>query len=191
MSDTENTQMEQDESSLAGLREAARRGNAAAAENEALRRSVLFLRAGVDPESKIGNMLFKTWEGDDVEALKAEAMELGLLRSAASEKDEADAQAAAVRAAEDARRAQAADLTGNGIPAGADATHTTPHPIDSALTGYHDAISHGADISVARQDAVARVLGAAFAGDQRVLVNTEARLRAGQELDREISGRNT
>ncbi|MCO1498224.1 hypothetical protein, partial [Limosilactobacillus reuteri] len=61
----------------AGLREAARLGKEAQARAEQLARENLFLRAGVDLDSKVGKMLFKTWEGDDIDALKAEAGELG------------------------------------------------------------------------------------------------------------------
>jgi hypothetical protein len=64
------------------LREQAKAGREATAANEALQREVAFLKAGIDTDSKLGKLLFRSYEGDltDIETLKAEATELGAIK---------------------------------------------------------------------------------------------------------------
>ena len=51
-------------------------------ELEAKERQIAFLQAGVDTSSKLGQMLMKTYDGElSAEAIKAEAIEIGLVNS--------------------------------------------------------------------------------------------------------------
>jgi len=73
---------ETDQPDIRALRKAAEAGKKAQDELSQMKRELLFAKAGIDTASKIGGLLFKTWEGDDVESLKAEAMDLGIVGGA-------------------------------------------------------------------------------------------------------------
>ena len=52
------------------------------ADNAEMARKLAFLEAGVDTTSKVGQLLMKGWDGElDVEAIKAEAAEVGALKT--------------------------------------------------------------------------------------------------------------
>ena len=66
------------------LRDAADRGKKASQELDQMKREMAFLKAGVDTDSKAGQLLFKAYDGDlDTDLIKAEAEELGILKDAA------------------------------------------------------------------------------------------------------------
>jgi len=169
---------------IAGLREAARQGEHAKKEAAELKRQLMFAKAGIDIETKLGKMLYRTWEGDDLELLKAEAIEIGLLNATGA------AAAAApdpARTAEDAARLSAQDALAGGYAAGA-AEDLGEHPTDKALKGYHVAVRGGMQEDEARIDAMAQVLGAAAAGDKRVFFDQAKHTALAEEADR-MSGR--
>ena len=65
------------------LRDAADRGKKASQELDQMKREMAFLKAGVDTDSKAGQLLFKAYDGDlDTDLIKAEAEELGILKDA-------------------------------------------------------------------------------------------------------------
>jgi len=190
MSDTSAHENDTDaEGGSSQLREAARKGSHAVAENSDLKRQILFMKAGVDLDTKLGKMLYRTFEGDDLDALKAEALEIGLTGGTPAP-SAADLAAEAARADEDARRG-AAQQSLVGGRSGAPEAHEGPHPRDLALETYQVDVRAGMDIEEARQKAVASVLGAAVAGDKRVVFDHEAHLIAGREADRIASGRSS
>lgn len=80
---------------LKELRQQAEAGRKALAEAEAARRELAFIKAGVDTDSKLGKLLMRTYEGElDVEAIQAEAREIGAIgapaANAETEVDEAE-----------------------------------------------------------------------------------------------------
>ena len=78
----EESATQEDAGGIKDLREAAERGKKATQENDALKREMAFLKAGVDTESKAGQLLFKAYDGElDVESIRTEADELGLFKS--------------------------------------------------------------------------------------------------------------
>ena len=78
----EESATQEDTGGIKDLREAAERGKKATQENDALKREMAFLKAGVDTESKAGQLLFKAYDGElDVESIRTEADELGLFKS--------------------------------------------------------------------------------------------------------------
>lgn len=78
MAETNDNQNQDD---IKALREKADSATAAQADAVAARRELAFVKAGIDTESKLGGLLFKTYEGDlTKDALQAEAKELGLFR---------------------------------------------------------------------------------------------------------------
>ena len=71
----------QDPSGIKELRDAAERGRKASQELDQVKREMAFLKAGVDTDSKAGQLLFKAYDGElDADLLRVEAEELGILR---------------------------------------------------------------------------------------------------------------
>jgi hypothetical protein len=145
-----------------------------------LRRKVLFLEAGIDTTSKLGLMLLKTFEGTDVEVLKAEAIEVGALK--APEPDPVPAVDPA-REAVEAERGAMYDRLSASQPSGG-AAPETEDPRDNALKGYQVAIRSGSDEDAARADAIGSVLAAASAGDRRVFYNKAKHHELAEEYNR-------
>ena len=78
----EESATQEDAGGIKELREAADRGRKATQENDALKREMAFLKAGVDTESKAGQLLFKAYDWElDTESIRTEADELGLFKS--------------------------------------------------------------------------------------------------------------
>lgn len=145
---------------IRSLREAADAGAKAQADLAAAQREIMFLRAGVDPTTKAGALLFKAWEGDDVEALKAEAAELGIIQASNQQTSDANA---GDRSQQDFRR-----NLNNGTPP---AAYEPPSkdPMQSALETFHEAVRNGVPTDRARLAAFDEVFTAAVAGDERVI----------------------
>ena len=157
---------------LAHLREQASQTRQAREDADRLRRELMFVKAGIDTESKVGKMLFTTWQGDDLTALKAEAVDLGLIAApAAPPPAELDASQQEFRAG----------LSGR--PAGAVET-PTPHPIDVAYEQFHRDMQAGVRDEIAREEAFGRVFLAATQGDKRVLFNEAAWQREAEAASR-------
>ena len=69
--------MEDETGGIKELRDAADRGKEAIAERDLLKREVAFMKAGVDTDSKAGQLLFKAYDGElDTESIKSEWQEL-------------------------------------------------------------------------------------------------------------------
>lgn len=156
---------------LAGLRKAAKEGKAALSENERLRKELMFARAGIDTDSKIGAMLFKTWEGDDLDALKLEAKELGIVKNDAGAQPQGQQQGS-----EDDDAAEQARMRRDfraGQPAGGSDT-PTPDPTDRALREFHDDIKRGTRRADAGLAAIDKVISAAASGDKRAIFDPQA-----------------
>lgn len=72
----------QEPGNIKDLRDAAERGRKATQELDEMKREMAFLKAGVDTESKAGQLLFKAYDGDlETESIQAEAAELGILKT--------------------------------------------------------------------------------------------------------------
>jgi len=72
---------EQETGGIKELREAADRGRKASQELDTMKREMAFLKAGVDTDSKAGQLLFKAYDGElDTDLLRIEAEELGILK---------------------------------------------------------------------------------------------------------------
>lgn len=190
MSDTsthEEVDEEAPEGGISQLRESARKGQHAVAENTDLKRQILFMKAGIDLDTKLGKMLYRTFEGNDLDALKAEATELGMLGNSPSQ---ADLDAEAERSAEDTRRSSAQQSLSGGR-AGAPTIEEGLDPRHAALESFQIDLRQGVDRDEAQQNAISKVLSAAANGDRRVAWNHEAHLAAGREADRIASGRSS
>ena len=92
---------EEDTGGIKDLREAAERGKKATQELDDMRREMAFLKAGVNTDTKAGQLLYKAYDGElEPDLLRAEAAELGILRDApVSEVADVDRQATQERRA--------------------------------------------------------------------------------------------
>lgn len=174
------------EDNLRHLRERAAAASTAEAERDRAKREAMFLRAGIDVDSddprhaKLAKMLFTSFEGNDVEALKAEAREIGLLDAAPPAADDDTA-----RQQEQYRR----DLAQGRTP-DAREQQQTADPYATAFKEFHDIRQKGGQVEDARVAAFGAVFGAANQGDKRVLLDPQewakeqARHGSGQRLGR-------
>lgn len=159
---------DQQHDDIAGLRKAAKDGKAALTENEQLRRELMFARAGIDTETRLGKMLLKTFEGSSLDELRAEAEEIGLIKPATTSRsaDDDDDDDDSVQ-----QQQVRQSLAGGAATGGAD--KTTPDPMTSALTNFHEQRKQGVRREDAALEVVDRVLSAAASGDKRVIFNPD------------------
>ena len=131
------------------------------AENANMARTLVFLQAGVDIESKVGLMLYKSWDGElDVEAIAAEAAEVGALKGGAKPPVETD----------DGEEGSTDERSSLGAGANADQFRQgDPDPVEASTKAGRDAMTKGAteeDSLGVAFDVLAR---AGIAGDKRVI----------------------
>lgn len=162
---------------IANLRKMAKDGKSAIERAAELERENLFLRAGVKLDTKLGKMLFQTFTGDSIDALVAEATEIGLLTG---DKPPASTPTSNAPAGDDDddqqmrrdQQRQRQTLTG-GTPGGQVSTET-PHPVDDAYKGFHDDRAKGVRLENAQLAVIDKVLVAAGKGDKRVIFDQAA-----------------
>lgn len=163
MSDT--SQQQEHQPDIASLRARAEAASAAEARNAELERQLLFARAGIDYEdNKVGKMLYKTFEGQTLDELRAEATELGLIGGAPATPPPTNPEVDPQLAAQQQHR----QALSGGTPSGAEEIES-PDPTTYALERYHAARKQGANAEDARALAFDHLLDAAAKGDERVL----------------------
>ena len=151
----------QEPGSIKELRDAADRGKKATQELDAMKREMAFLKAGVDTDTKAGQLLYKAYDGDlETEAIQAEWSELVPAAAApppAETVDTTDTQVAEQRR----------DLAGDSVPP----ENQTESPYDAGHREFRTMMDEGRP----KEDSAARfvhtVLEAAGGADpdQRVL----------------------
>tara|TARA_R110002020_G_scaffold39307_3_gene117066 strand:- start:5987 stop:6466 length:480 start_codon:yes stop_codon:yes gene_type:complete len=153
---------EQDSGGIKELRDAAERGRKASQELDDMKREMAFLKAGVDTDSKAGQLLFKAYDGElDTDLLRLEAEELGILRdgqavsSEPAQTDISDEQATRERQA----------LTDSHVPPDS----TTESPYDVGHRQFKEMVHAGRPTEDAAAAFVSTVIEAASRGDQRVI----------------------
>jgi hypothetical protein len=153
---------EDDQPDIRSLRKAAEAGKKAQDELQQMKRELMFAKAGIDTSSKIGGLLFKTWEGDDIDALKSEAVDLGIGPVAQTAKIEIPAEE---RSQQEFRQTFGRGQSG--------AVTETPEidPYDDAYRLFQEARKSGTPMDDAALAAIDRVLVAAASGDQRAIFN--------------------
>lgn len=165
---------------IKALREAADRGREAVAEADRLRKENLFIRAGVDPGlSKLHQLFYDSYQGDDIEALRTEATELRLLGAPEAPPPAADPNAAAAQGF----REQFAGAGRAPDPVGTE----TPHPIEAAFGQFHQDLAAGMTRERAQDRAMMAVMSAGLSGDKRALFDPAA--YAEEAREHSIDGR--
>ena len=152
----------QEPGSIKELRDAADRGKKATQELDAMKREMAFLKAGVDTDTKAGQLLYKAYDGDlETEAIQAEWSEL-VPAAAAPPPEPETVDATDTQVAEQRR-----DLAGDSVPP----ENQTESPYDAGHREFREMMDAGRP----KEDSAARfihtVLEAAGGGspDQRVV----------------------
>ena len=153
---------DQNPDNLAGLRKKAKLADDALTENQQLKRELMFARAGIDTDTKLGKMLMAVWEGDDLNALKEEALELGLIKQPGEVTPETKN--------DDAGQADFRRTVSGGAPAGG-IDNPTPDPTQSALDAFQQDVKNGVRREDAAVKAIEKVMAAAASGDKRAIFN--------------------
>lgn len=159
---TENTNTAEDgsEQNIRSLRQAAEEGRKAVAEAEQARRELAFVKAGVDTESRLGQLLLKTYDGDlSTEAIKAEATELGMFQTSTPAPEVPQAE----REFSQARMDLASEA---GTPASFE-----EDPFTTSRKQWESARAEGATLQDAFGAAMGPLLAGAHRGDDRVSRN--------------------
>ena len=132
----------QEPGSIKELRDAADRGKKASQELDAMKREMAFLKAGVDTDTKAGQLLFKAYDGElDTESLQAEWSELVPPAAAPpSEPDTADARVSQQRQ----------DLAGDSVPP----ENQTESPYDAGHREFREMMDAGRP----KEDSAARFI---------------------------------
>lgn len=126
------------------------------------KRELAFAKAGVDTESKLGSMLFKTYDGDlTTDALLGEAKEIGLI------KEQSD-QAPPPPSGEQQQTQQRQDLASGSL--GDQVVPDGPPPMDQAWKDYHERTAKGESKDTASQAVFSGLIQRAVAGDEKYLV---------------------
>lgn len=122
---------------LAGLARKGKKADEVTASAAAAQRELAFVKAGVDTDSPIGKLLLNGYTGElEVEAIKAEALAVGAIKSEAPVEPDAPV----ITDEEKASTDQRADLAAGAVPDdGQD-----PDPVGSAIRAGQEAIDKGA-----------------------------------------------
>lgn len=155
------------EDNLAGLRAKAKLADDMAAENAELKKKLLFAEAGIDTSTKVGGLLYKTWDGDDLAALKAEGEELGLFAKP-------DTTPAPTPAQQDQGQQQFRDAMANGRPAGEVPNPVQEDPQGVALREFHGDLQKGQTRQAAGLAAIDKVLVQAASGNRNAIFDPDA-----------------
>ena len=160
--DDDELETQERQPDIRSLRQRAEQASQYEQELVALRRENLFAKAGIDTDSKIGRMLFKTFEGSSLDELRTEAEDLGLFTPSRNNvpADEQD-QAAFRRGLSGGQTVAAPDDQGI-------------DPFDDAYANYYEDRKRGVPLEEAQLAAIDRILVAASNGDQRVLFDQQA-----------------
>jgi hypothetical protein len=164
---------EDDQPDIRSLRKAAEAGKKAQDELQQMKRELMFAKAGIDTSSKIGGLLFKTWEGEDIDALKSEAADLGI--GPVTQTESRIEIPAEERSQQEFRQTLGRGQSG--------AVTETPEidPYDDAYRLFQEARKSGTPMDDAALAAIDRVLVAAASGDKRAIFNpTDWARNAGQ-----------
>ena len=151
----------QEPGSIKELRDAADRGKKATQELDAMKREMAFLKAGVDTDTKAGQLLYKAYDGDlETEAIQAEWSEL--VPGAAAPPPAETVDATDTQVAEQRR-----DLAGDHVPP----ENQTESPYDAGHREFRTMMDEGRPKEASAARFVHTVLEAAGGADpdQRVL----------------------
>ena len=125
---------DQEPGSIKDLRDAADRGKKASQELDAMKREMAFLKAGVDTDTKAGQLLYKAYDGElDTESIQAEWAELVPATAAPPPEPET------VDATDTQVAQQRQDLAGDSVPP----ENQTESPYDAGHREFREMVDAG------------------------------------------------
>lgn len=135
------------------------------------RRELAFVKAGIDTSTKLGQLFAKSFEGDvnDIEAIKAEAKELGILKDPSTDPATPPAEipdSSTPQPPADSSAQERSSLANGATPD--DGSGTDPR--QTAMDLAQSALKQGAPWEVAAGGFINQLANAAARGDQRVIV---------------------
>ena len=154
---------DQEPGSIKDLRDAADRGKKASQELDAMKREMAFLKAGVDTDTKAGQLLYKAYDGDlETAAIQAEWSELVPAAAAPPEPETVDATDTQVEQ-------QRQELAGDHVPP----ENQTENPYDAGHRAFKEMVDAGRPTEDSAARFIHTVLEAAGGDnpDQRVLTD--------------------
>lgn len=167
--DQNEDQDQPDSEGIKQLREQAKQTADLQKQVDAQKRELAFAKAGVDTESKLGKMLFQTFEGDlSADAIQAEAKEIGLLRTEA----DASTQQTSVSTEDRQQTDQRQSLAAGSLDDGTQGQKSTVDPQLQGITETRARLKDGEAPESAFQSYVQNVVDAAVAEDPRVILGT-------------------
>lgn len=159
---------------LRTLRAQAASARQAQTEAATAKRELLFAKAGIDYETNpLGRMIFGSFDGADIDALKAVATEVGYFKAAPAEKKYTPGE----ETQQEFRQG-----FGSGTPSGGDEV-LTPHPVDAAYENFHLELKQGVPRDRAALGVMDRLIVAGAKGDSRVIFDPVAWQRKAAEYD--------
>ena len=152
------------------LRKAAEGGRAAKAEAALAKRELAFVKAGIDTDSKPAQALLKNYEGDlDVESIKAEAAEWGLVQATSEPTPETEEPQVETFTEAAAQQAMREAVSGTPAP-------DTPKPVggvDAAFKQFLEDREEGVSQLEATNRAFGAVIKAAAQGDPQAVFDPQ------------------
>ena len=135
----------QDPGGIKELRDAAERGKKATQELDAMKREMAFMKAGVDTDTKAGQLLFKAYDGElETESIQAEWQELAPAAAAPPPEPET------VDATDTQVAEQRRELAGDSVPPGTQ----TESPYDAGHREFKEMMDAGRP----KEDSAARFI---------------------------------
>jgi hypothetical protein len=135
----------QEPTGIKELRDAADRGRKATQELDAMKREMAFLKAGVDTDTKAGQLLYKAYDGElETESIQAEWQELVPAAAAPSSEPET------VDATDTQVAEQRRELAGDSVPPG----NQTESPYDAGHREFKEMMDAGRP----KEDSAARFI---------------------------------
>ncbi len=166
--DDETPDQEPASQSPRDLREAAKRARKVAAERDAARRELALVKAGVDTDSKMGQLFARAYDGDlDVEKIKAEWAEIAGPQTSTPTPEPELAPEPAITP-DEASSTAARQALANGSPA--DLPSADPDPRQTAVEAGDAIVAAGGTRDAALAASADALIAAAINGDRRVIV---------------------
>ena len=155
--------MADETSGIKELRDAAERGRQASQELEEMKREMAFMKAGVDTDTKAGQLLFKAYDGElDTESIQAEWQEL-------NPNPVVETQPETEPVTTDATDTQVAEERQALADSSVSVESNTQSPYDQGFEKFQEAYNAGRPKDESAAAFVHTVLEAAGQGDERVL----------------------
>lgn len=168
MSQYQSEEQQQEPVDIPGLRAAADRGVKAQQERDAALREIAFLRAGIDTESKVGQMFVKAYDGDlDPEKIRAEWSEVAPASGGNTPPPTEPPPPSATE--QQLEETQARRLLTSAGAGDTPNEQPSPDPVAAGYDEYRERLGKGERRETAAGSVFSKLIEAANAGDERAI----------------------